>query len=296
MNTLLDLRFQVQRAYKIAINRGAGLQEVKVFNFFYRFKNRKLNAMSTAAMSRPPNRAEEWIILLPDNVEATIHMEKELFNNLSADYYLKERIHSEELNRIEENLELLNPAERCAQSLMHEYGHVLHWRMFDALGIHHESDHYLWFLESGYADVVDRRIPNFFGSTLEEKMIFLKESLVEDYRIWLNISAENGMFILPNRFCYKTDLYDINFMKEGVDIMRKMLEPATTGKAKLRKVGFEPEINTLDISNRLDELHAANPDWVPGQRSMTRKDHEDVIKRLREKEYKQEVACTIQLT
>jgi hypothetical protein len=115
-----------------------------------------------------------------------------------------------------------------------------------------------------------------------------------DYRIWLNISSSNDMCILPNRFCYKADFIDFNLMLEGMGIMRKILSPAMNGYAKMRKSGFSSEIDTIQVAKDLDLQLMKNPTWTPGKRSMSVKDHMDVIQRLKEKEIAfQEVAATI---
>lgn len=124
-------KFEVHGGYKIATQKGAKLGEVKVYNLYFRFKNHRLNAMTTAAMYRPPHKNEEWILLLPDDTAVRIENERREYINKATHYTFAQTMDSDYHDNLLENLKLLTPNERCAQSLMHEYGHVLHWRMFD---------------------------------------------------------------------------------------------------------------------------------------------------------------------
>lgn len=43
---------------------------------------------------------------------------------------------------------------------------------------------------------MDARNPKYFNASDEKKLHYLKESLVEDYRIYLNLNYKDGMFTI----------------------------------------------------------------------------------------------------
>lgn len=161
--------------------------------------------------------------------------------------------------------------------------------MFDALNIYSPADLYIWLYEGKYVHNVDKRFPNFKSLTDEDKVTMLKESLVEDYRIGLNMDAENGMFILPNMIAFYGDFIHPELLEEGVLMMRKLLEPAIHNRVKKGKAGFFNEINRIKLA---DMVHgrAMHSDWAPGYPSMTEEDHHKVIQRLQMKSSRQEIA------
>lgn len=273
-------KFETSGGYKTATRKGARLHEVKVFNLYFRFLNQKIDARSIAMMYRPPNKFEEWVFLLPDNTQRRIEQERREFINDANYYTIRQLMNPDHQSFLIENLNKLIVNERCAQSLMHEFGHVLHWRMFDALNIQNSEDVYIWFYENKYVHNVDKRFPNFISLTNQDKIIKLKESLVEDYRISLNREAENGMFILPNRISYQGDFIRPELLEEGVFIMKKMLQPALENRAHYGKYGFSSEIDTIQAI-REARTRARQCKWTPGTPSMTEPDHLEVIHQLR---------------
>jgi hypothetical protein len=186
-------RMEVEGGYKVARRRGARLHELNVYNLVVRFKNSRFDQSEVRAfMYRPIKNNEEWIVLLPDDTMDTI--DREIYIFVHAARLVAETgkfIHrGMNLTDIYENLKLLNLHERCAQTLIHEYGHVLHWRMFDRLDLPYEDGlAYAWFIEHGYAQLIDGRVPIYYRLSDQEKLWMLKECLVEDYRISLNMQS-----------------------------------------------------------------------------------------------------------
>lgn len=235
---------------------------------------------SIALMYRPPTKNEEWLFLLPDHTKRRIEAESRLYKEVAREYTLfKQTMDPDYQSFLIENLEKLNVNERCAQSLMHEYGHALHWRMFDALDIREFDEVYIWFYENKYAHNVDKRYPDFKSLTPDDKIYVLKECLVEDYRISLNQETENDMFILPNVITFHGDFNNPNLLEEGVSIIKDMLKPVVENKAKLRKLGFSSEIDTVKAIHEINN-RARRTNWTPGTPSMTDEDHLEVIRQL----------------
>ncbi|MFF0828906.1 hypothetical protein ACFYU8_18220 [Brevibacillus sp. NPDC003359] len=276
--------FEVSGGYKIAKRRQKRhfhvLRDVEIFNLYFRFKNNKMNCLKTSAMMyRPQHTREEWILLLPDDTVSRLSNEVSKYSRIASnmvldpDTMLDGDYHSEIL----ENLKLLDLHERCAQSLLHEYGHLLHWRMFDALGFQTNVEVYRWFFEAGYAELLDRRSSEFYGASIDDKVYLLKESLVEDYRIWLNMLDRRGKFILPNLNTFYADFEDPSLLEEGVAIMKKMLSKAMNGQASLRKSGFSQEPDRVAAAERIYSA-AKRAKWKPGQPRMTTEDHLNLMK------------------
>jgi hypothetical protein len=292
-------RVEVEGGYKIARRRGARLDEVKVFNLVVRFRNSRINnSEARAFMYRPKQNNEEWIVLLPDDTIYTIEVESYLFENLAQLLQESNKLTPLlTLEHIKENLKLLNLHERCAQTLIHEYGHILHWRIFDRLGTPYEDYlAYNWFYEHGYAQLIDGRVPIFWRLSDEKKLWMLKECLVEDYRISLNLITENGMFILPGKYTYSADFRAPNLLNEGVDIMRRMLQPAIEHTNVNRKTGSDPiELEVTNVALMRTILEASLDDsWTPGQQRMTDEDHHVVAHRLLNRETRNKVAVALQ--
>ncbi|WP_144027338.1 hypothetical protein [Paenibacillus selenitireducens] len=290
-------RIEVEGGYRVARRRGARLDEVNVYNLVVRFKNSRIDhSEARAFMYRPVKNNQEWIVLLPDNTMDTIDSEIGIFGRSAQLFAESGKLSSEiTLDHINENLKLLNLHERCAQTLMHEYGHVLHWRIFDRLGTPYEDYlAYNWFIENNYAELIDGRVPNYFRLSDEKKLWMLKECLVEDYRISLNLDSENGMFILPGKYTFSADFRAPELLKDGVKIMRRMLQPAMENESMRRKTGSVPsESEMTDIALMRSILEASmDENWVPGQQRMTIEDHHAVSDRLLMKTIKNQVAIT----
>jgi len=290
-------RLEVEGGYKVARRRGARLDEVNVFNLVVRFKNSRIDhSEARAFMYRPNKDKTEWVVLLPDDTMQTIEDEVYRFGTIARLYHEAGKLTSGvTLEYIQENLKLLNLHERCAQTLMHEYGHVLHWRIFDRLGKYYD-DHlaYNWFLHNGYAQLIDGRVPNYFGLSAEKKLWMLKECLVEDYRIFLNMNTESGMFILPGKYTFASDFRNPELLNKGVDIMRRMLRPAMEIENMRRKTGpipDEQEVTDLSLMRSIFEA-SMDDNWTPGQQRMTIEDHLAVSERLLRNSSKSEIAIT----
>jgi len=280
-NIVTRPKFEINGGIKIAQKKGARLNEAKIFNLFFRFINRKFDGLNTTAlMVRPKNSNEEWIILLPEDTKETIENEKKSFQKQVEKLLLQGSLDSDFHNIVVEGYKLLTVNERCAQTLMHEYGHILQWRMYDHLSVMADTEdefianQLIWFLESGYIYNVAKRLPNFNTLNPKDKVYYLKECLVEDFRIHLNSKYHNGKIILPNKYAYRGDFADSKLMWEGMNIMEQMLNPAiqgTVGKRQLKKVSSENELSIMKINDRLDELES-RATWVPGTSKLTEQD------------------------
>jgi hypothetical protein len=167
-----------------------------------------------------------------------------------------------------ENLNMLNIHERCAQSLMHEYGHVLHWREFDLLGItaYHLIEQYEWFLGFGYLHNVSARFPEFDKKSASDKIVLLKESLVEDYRISLNTAATRGKFILPNKVCFSGDFQNPELLEGGIEIMKRMLR-TEKGIAR-RNPSSSPDLDSIQLIKAVRSSRRKSG-WVAGKVTVT---------------------------
>ncbi|WP_146000498.1 hypothetical protein NYE40_04585 [Paenibacillus sp. FSL W8-1187] len=257
-------KHEVRGGYKRAMKKGAFLSECSVYNLYFRFKGH-VDGTGIAAMCRPPMKKEEWILLLPDDTVRRIQAERRAY--LDAANYLTlvmQAMESEDQSRLIENLNTLSVHERCAQSLMHEYGHVLHYRMFDLLGItSSKSLQMKWFQDSGYYMNVEMRSPAFADLTPLDKLTELKESFVEDYRISLNLHMDNGKFVLPNKVCYSGDFQNSELMYEGVEVMREMLKPVVGASGKRAGGQSSPELDSLEYLRR-NELIVRTTDWRAG--------------------------------
>lgn len=292
-------RVEVEGGYKVARRRGARLDEVNVYNLVVRFKNTRMDHSHALAFTyRPLKNNEEWIVLLPDDTMDTMNDEIYIFEDgahrLAESGKLTPQM---TLEHIIENLRLLNLHERCAQTLIHEFGHILHWRVFDRLGTPFEPYlAYSWFIEHGYAQLIDGRVANYYRLPDERKLWLLKECLVEDYRISLNLDTENGMFIMPGKYTFSADFRAPSLLKEGVDIMRRMLKPAIENKSFRRKTGsVQTEREETDFDLMRSILEASMDDnWTPGQQRMTTEEHHEVADRLLIKATKSHVAITVE--
>jgi hypothetical protein len=279
-------RHEVLGGYKRATKRGARLRECEVYNVNFRFKS-WLIGTGIALMCRPPGTKEEWILLLPDDTESRIVNERKAYLKEAKEFIAVGSMDPDEESRLIENLRLLDIHERCAQSLMHEYGHALHYRMFDFLRFSEKSEHYRWFFETGYLRNVDLRYPGFGHLTAEDKLTELKEALVEDYRISLNMLSESGKFILPNKVCYAGDFIKPKLMYEGVEIMKEMLKPIIQGT---RQTTYSSE--DLDTLSYVKKVRARRKEysWTPGNPSMTEMDVMNDLQELKMNEARSQIA------
>ncbi len=285
--------------YKIAIRRGAGINTAKALNMNFRYKKRGSRSPETASMLMINN--DVWILIFPDNTGFRIEAEKETYLKVAKDLVL---IHGlmepDEQNNLIINLQELNLFERCAQSFLHEYGHILHWEQFKILDFDKKDTSllqeqiYQWFYETGYLTNVDKRFPKFGGLEPSIQIELLKESLAEDYRISLNIEHKMK-YILPNSVCHRGDLVNPKLLMEGIEIMTKMIKKnETNNKPKNARISIEKDriILAEEISNR----HKKNKNWVPGEISLPDNKVKEILKDLKEKSNTNyghdEAACT----
>lgn len=255
-------KHEINGAYKIATRRGTRLNEVELFNLYFKFRSH-LRGDGIALMYRTKDNKER-IILLPDDTKRRIKIERRLFLDTARDLVFSGKMNPDAQSDLIENLKLLNIHERCAQTLQHEYGHILHWREFDSLGIHTDLEVYDWFVDSGYLDIIDMRVPNFADKPVQEKILILKESLVEDYRISLNLSENNGMFILPNKFCHFGDFQIPDLLKEGVRVMKEMLNSQI--KTPVKRPRSSSELDSLSVIREISR-EGFRTGWVAGKKS-----------------------------
>lgn len=284
-------RHEVSGGYKIAKRRGARLNEVKVFNLLFRFTDP--GRKDAIAIMLPSKRKgeKERILLLPEDTTLRFEIEKKLYLGAAAELVLRGRMEPDTQSGLIENLRRLNIHERCAQTLQHEFGHVLHWREWQSLGISSNQEIYKWFYDSGYFDIVDRRVPGFAYAHAAEKILMMKESLVEDYRISLNLAAEHDMFILPNKYCFYGDFEKPVLMREGVDIMNRVLKnqirPASQRSAS------SSDYDSLRAFAQVSKARKIYPNWVAGERTATKETISSDIKQLRELD---EAAISIEIS
>jgi len=278
-------KFEVFGGYKIAKRRQASLNadfsKVKVYNLYFRFSNKDLNNLYTSALMYK-NQHEEVILLSPQNTQQEIERVTTFYRDVSSKMLVREPgMNPDDQSNLLENLRLLTVNERCAQSLQHEYGHILHWRLFKFLGLEEPYEIYEWFYTNGYAELMNCRSPEFSGADVLDKLYLLKECLVEDYRIWLNVKEKSGMFILPNTNTYYGDFITPNLLEDGVKLMEEMLKPVINGS--LRNDQTEKSSGEPSRIIRGDQIYkkALSTNWKPGSDLMSKEDHLQVIEDLK---------------
>jgi hypothetical protein len=266
-------KHEINGAYKIALNRCEQIATTKVYNLYFKFKSFDgwLDGTGIALMWRPPEILEEWIMLLPDDTSKRIATEKRMLLDEARSLAFSLLMNSDDHSILIENLNLLTIHERCAQSLMHEVGHVLHWREFDEKGITARdlSEQYKWFVESGYLYNVNKRCPLFDKKSALDKVVLLKESLVEDYRISLNIEATRGKFILPNKICFSGDFQKPKLLEEGIEIMKNMLKNVAVQSR--RKSASSSDLDSIQIIREIRRVRRQSK-WVAGKITVTEND------------------------
>ncbi|MEK4277666.1 hypothetical protein [Paenibacillus sp. FSL R7-0026] len=280
--------------YKIAVQRGARLNEVKVFNLFFRIKSNRINSIDSTPVAQmyTARNGERLILLHPVDTIARIDYEKTFYLNSTLKLVNQGKVSDDAMQVMVSNLSGLNINERCAQTLMHEYGHILHWRAFDGLfsdldmpNVYPEqiSSSYamnvamlFWFQEQNYIYNVANRVPNFLTYNTQTRIHLLKESFVEDYRISLNMQSLNGKFILPNAVCVVGDLMTPELGVEGVRIVRNMLNDINNRTVNNNITGVDSftqdmEHDRITISSVFFEA-AFDSDWEPGKVTFTESD------------------------
>lgn len=264
-----------------------------------RFKNQRMDHSEALAFTYHSQLLnEEVIVLLPDRTAETLKDEISLYSSITTMYEWNGKITKIRKEYVSDNLKHLNIHEHCAQTLMHEFGHVLHMRIFMRLGRRQENFlAYSWFLQYGYTHIIDRRVPIYHRMTDEDKLWMLKECFVEDYRMSLNLNSSNGMFILPGKYTFAADICNQAILVEGVNTMRRMLsEEAMEPERKQDGTSIgEQETTDSDLMYSIFEASLSD-DWTPGESKMTESEHHDVAFRLLFKEKKQEVAAALPYT
>jgi len=274
-------KFEVRNGVKIATARGAKLNEVEIFNLLFRFRGGLDAGEALALMCHGP-KGQEWILLCPDDTQLQIEKERQKYLGVANTLTFKGRMDSAVQNHLISNLELLNAGTRCANTLLHEYGHVLQHRMWASAGIrpNDQAGMYAWFEEIGYLRNVMKRKSGFF----EAPVYYLKESFVEDYRIGLNLASRESIFELPNAYCYHSDFKEPELLAEGVDIVKTTIRHFQTDAktTKQAEMIYEAEPNRVAIIDR--DIASGALDFVPGQVKYTAEDHRRMLERLREEQ------------
>ncbi|MGZ4033021.1 MAG: hypothetical protein ACXVP2_12760, partial [Tumebacillaceae bacterium] len=235
-------RFEVRNGYKEAVKRGAKLSEIEVFNLLFHFKGR-LRVDGVALMCHGP-QGQEWIMLCPCDTSKLIQIESRRYQSVASRLVLQGKMDSDFHNVLLHNLRLLVPGTRCANTLLHEYGHVLQHRIWASEGILASNVEmlYNWFEKIGYVNNVEKRIPNLNDKSPEDINYYLKESFVEDYRIGLNMSSMKGKFEFPNAFCFLGDFLEPSLMHKGVTIVKNVVNQKRTKKNEnMIVVEYEPD-------------------------------------------------------
>ncbi|ARU61434.1 hypothetical protein CBW65_10775 [Tumebacillus avium] len=274
-------RWEVKSGYKEAVRRGANLYETEVFNMLFQFHGGRFRGDGIALMCHGPNGfQDEWILLCPDDTEMRIQAESNKYREIALAMTFRAQMNSDLQSELLENLSALLPAKRCANSLMHEYGHVLQYRLWESEGIQVRdfAALYRWFLERGYAQNVSARIPKFADYPDETKLRFLKEAFVEDYRIGLNVEKNGGIFELPNAYCFRGDFEDPSLMAEGVEIVKQAVKKKTSSFR-----GSYGQANEPDRVLLTDQIMANSSDFSTRNPRMTTEDHQAVLDRLHAK-------------
>lgn len=273
-------KFEVRNGVKIAMARGAKLGEVEIFNLLFRFRGGLDASEALAFMCHGP-KGQEWILLCPDDTQLQIEKERQKYLGVANTLLFKGRMDLAVQNHLITNLELLNVGARCANTLLHEYGHVLQHRMWASAGIrpHDHAGLYAWFEEIGYLRNVMNRKAGFF----EAPVYFLKESFVEDYRIGLNLDSREGIFELPNAYCFNRDFREPELLAEGVEIVKKTIRHYQQNLKETSRTEpvYEAEPNRVAIIDKMIASGELDSDFAPGQVKYTAEDHRRMLERLR---------------
>ncbi|MGN7403205.1 hypothetical protein ACTHO0_25465 [Cytobacillus praedii] len=253
-------KFEFKAGFKIAKQRGVVFDKICIFNLYFRFKNKYLNGMSTAMMYREKPNNKEYILLLPDDTEKTYQKERRFYLDTARKLVFDFKMDSDEQDRLLENLNLLNRLERCAQSLQHEWGHILHYRCFDLLPKNNKAEQLKWFYEEGYVDLLDKRHPGLAFYEAKEFLYLVKEAFVEDIRISLNFKSDNGMFILPNAITYIRDFEHPELLIKGVRLVENMIEKLDYSKRGSSQQS-SGEINRVEIGRNIAKRNLRYPEF-----------------------------------
>ena len=293
-NVRSEIEFKA--GYKIAIARGALLNTVRVYNLFFRLKNSVINGIDGLPLAQiyPFRRKNErWILLYPVDTASLIMHETDVLELLVGEQVSKGLLPKEASDLLYDNNSIMNVNERCAQTLMHEYGHIRHWEYFDLLsqkyGVNYKESPDLfvfatlqWFVASDYVGNISQRCPYFKATPdIKEKMYYLKECFVEDYRIGLNIQDRNGKFILAGKYTAFADLKDPSLLMEGVGIVEKMIAQADAERMLHRNKDVfnterEAETNRVEAWYGMHKL-ILDTNWTPEDGIMSDRECEELL-------------------
>lgn len=210
----------------------------------------------TAFVDRPLERRN--IYLVPDHTETRIKLDI----SYHTEGYLR-LVENKELSqeKATEYIEYMNTyltvGERVAATLIHEYGHILSFRILDTLGITERINLYDWFDEYGYLDNVSVRIVSFSQEHPDRKINICMEQLAEDYRVSHDVKNSNDMCCLPHIISFEQDIINPDKFLEGAVIMSNLL--SLKGKSKGEKFS-QKEKSSID---RVIPFGEANRSSVP---------------------------------
>jgi len=256
-------KYEVLGGFKIAKSRGAEIDRLKVYNLYFRFKSHRLNGTSTAMMFREQPNKKEYILLLPDDTQQTYESERKFYINQANQLVFNMAMNSNEQSNLIENLNLLNRRERCAQSLQHEWGHILHYRCFDLLSESTKSKQIQWFYDEGYISLLDERYPGLgYHDDANYFLYMVKEAFAEDIRINLNFASKHGMFILPNAITFLRDFQYPDLLLDGVNLVKNMITNQYQGQTKSASETTSGEINRVSLGRNVVARNRTYPEYT----------------------------------
>lgn len=288
--------------YKLAIKRGVALNQVKVANLNFTISNSKLNySNSVQATMFQTNNKDIWILVFPTLTDIVIQKEKKSYLDVAKEMIFKSDMDADAENELLENLNELNNVERCSQTLIHEFGHVLNWRILHkVLKQNNFEDDVIdelgWFINIKYINNVVRRTNGFFELDTYTKLKRLKESFAEDYRILISMKSKKK-YILPNSICCIGDFHDPKYREEGVDIVSKVIEEIKDDELGL----LAKDINSIKEEEELDRIGLAKEEYKKFKENNFKMDvpdnvDEEIDKWFEELKYKRDFENLLQKT
>lgn len=94
----------------------------------------------------------------------------------------------------------------------------------------------------------------------------------------MNLEFNDGMFILPNKFCFSGDFQMPELLREGVAIVKDLLRN-NKDQYKSRAAYFK-EMDVLAAGRMVEELRSST-NWTPGIPSLTDEDVKKNMEKLR---------------
>jgi hypothetical protein len=222
--------FEIYNGLKCAEKRRVSI-DVLIYNLPFTVLKHNRPA-ETAFVDRQIDR--RFIYLVPDHTPTRILTDivwhKEGYERLIESNKIDRATVDKWIHTMESELNL---GERVASTILHEFGHILTFRVWDRLGITERLDLYDWFDEFGYLDNCSNRIVSFSEEHAEIQINTCIEQLAEDYRISHDVKKEDDTCCLPHIISYEQDIINPEMFLEGVDIMTKIL--SLNGKVKIEK-------------------------------------------------------------